>query len=690
MTDNKRLNLTGYWILRMAVLAGLGLFFVAYYFAVPSLWGVNHLLFLPLGYLYLFGFVFLVVALTLFRPSLVGRFETDGLRDCLRLALESRKWRMIIACGAGVVFYFLRIDTYLLGDGYTWLGNLGRGASYVLKWTEPGSTVVIRALQSLFGGYTPETALLAFQGASLISGTVVWYNILGMASVITSRRHIQALFLVTVLGSGAALLFAGYVEFYPLLWAAATTFLYQALRYLRERRGLWIVLLAFLLSVLMHLQSLYYAPAVLYLLLEKASHRFPGLRSAKLAMGALGILALLGGMSYYWLYNNFLEFEVMFLPFFAGRPASPEYSVFSFAHILDVVNLVFLMFPGVLFLIALFFISSRPRTAAGKAELSSAVSSTVVFIGLCTLGSVSFLLLVDPVLGLARDWDLFSLTLLPPVIFIFLKLRDFEVKRLSSFVIPYTLVCVLGTGLFLASNISAQSAEDRFHSILKYYGAKDRGGWIILANYLKDGVDHERRQQVLSEMSLLFPEDESLKLFHKYLKHRDYSAALGLAKEMYRQDPFRTDFLQALGNAYWRLKIYDSSNYWYQKAIALRPHHTMMLNEYGQSLISQNRFEEALQVLRRAHYYDPTRTVIMEGMGLTHYKLNQLDSALVFADSLFALDSNSPGGHLLELIVALQSGNREKARRHFQEYKKYGAGRSDYRNILEYHHNLEQ
>jgi len=75
----------------------------------------------------------------------------------------------------------------------------------------------------------------------------------------------------------------------------------------------------------------------------------------------------------------------------------------------------------------------------------------------------------------------------------------------------------------------------------------------------------------------------------------------------------------------------------------------------------------------------------MEGMGLAFYKLNKFDSTLLVADSLFARDRNSPGGHLLKMVIALQSGDRKNAKSHFAEYKKYGSNRSDYRNILEYY-----
>ncbi len=662
--------------LATAVISTLALLWIAALTHSDSMWGANHLRFLPTGYWYLFGLGSLLVALSLFRPTVFSLFSLD---------IESWKSRAVIAISAGLLFYLIRIDTFLLGDGYAWLSIMGRGANFIHKWTEPGSILIIRAIQSALGGYTQANALLAFQTVSVISGIIVWYNLLSIAIISASKGPLRTLLAVTLLASGTTLLFTGYVEFYPILWAAATTFIYQALRYLKDRKRLWLVLLAFLLSALMHLQALYFILAVTYLILEKVSFRFPALRSRNLVICVSGVILLLGVAVFYWLYDNLLEFEVIFLPFFQGRSASPDYAVFSVSHLRDIVNLIFLIFPGALILIAL-----RIWHTTSNAKPATPLSPTALFLVLCSLGSVSFLIMIDPVIGMARDWDLFSLTVLPPLLLFFLWLRQIDEKRLGQILIPYTLICIIATGAFLAANITTESAQNRFHSILRYYGAKERSGWVLFANYLKERGDSQGQLDLLAEMAKKFPEDKSLEQFYALLSRHKYQPALKLAREMYRKDSYRGDFLQALGNVFRRLKVFDSSDYYFNRAITLRPHNSMLLNEYGQSLITQGRLNEALQVLITAHYYSPTNSAIMEGIGLAHYKMNQYDSTSLIADSLFIMDQNSPGGHLLRLIVALQNNSKEEANRHFKEYKKHGRKRSDYRNILEYYGYLEE
>lgn len=214
----------------ISLLGTVALFGFAGAGALGSQWGVNHLRYLSPRYWYLFGIIALVIVLTLIGSTMFHRFSTFSGRRRLPINIKFGKWRLLLSLTAGVVFFILRIDTFLLGDGYAWLSILGNGPNYIHKFTEPGSIVVIRMLQALSGGYTSDTALFAFQVVSFVSGIVVSYNFLSMALVITQRGTLRALFLVTTLSSGATLLFMGYVEFYPILWAAVTTFIYQALR----------------------------------------------------------------------------------------------------------------------------------------------------------------------------------------------------------------------------------------------------------------------------------------------------------------------------------------------------------------------------------------------------------------------------------------------------------------------------
>ncbi|MEW5994605.1 MAG: hypothetical protein AB1744_09435, partial [Candidatus Zixiibacteriota bacterium] len=124
---------------------------------------------------------------------------------------------------------------------------------------------------------------------------------------------------------------------------------------------------------------------------------------------------------------------------------------------------------------------------------------------------------------------------------------------------------------------------------------------------------------------------------------------------------------------------------YYRKAVNLNPYNPMLLNELGQLYIYWQKYSEAVRVLKRAHAQALEKTAITESLALAYIYQVHYDSALALADTLFMSDVNSPGGHLIYVVVALRQGNRHTAKHHFQEYLKYGSHRSDYSDMREYY-----
>ena len=114
------------------------------------------------------------------------------------------------------------------------------------------------------------------------------------------------------------------------------------------------------------------------------------------------------------------------------------------------------------------------------------------------------------------------------------------------------------------------------------------------------------------------------------------------------------------------------------------------MNELGQLYINMLQFQKATAVLSEAHYISPERTFITESLALAHIYRQQFDTANALAESLFRVDPNSPGAHLIMLTVALNRGHQGEARVHYESFLALGEGRSDYENIRQYYHYLVQ
>ena len=663
----------------LALLLTLGLFGLASFYPIAGMWGINHLRFLPNLFTYLYWAVCILTVILLF-----VNIPVSGLQGALK-RIDNFLWgkkpwgKLTLVVLFVLLFYFFRTETHFLGDGYGWLSILGGGEGYYHKWTEPGSIFLVRRLQMLMGGYTQQTALRTFQILSILSGGIVIYNLVSILKRLYGSPEARLFGLVTLLGSGAILLFFGYVEFYHVLWAAATIFINVSLKYLDEGCGLWWVVASFLVAILMHMQALYFIGGLLFVLFSK---RFLKNGTHPLRMRwlvAFSIVALSGILVFRWLYTTRIDVETTFLPLFTGRPQSPDYAILSTKHIADIINLVLLIFPGALVILALWFRQLKRLI----------LNPTATFLGLLSVGSLAFLVAVDPTLGMARDWDLMSLTLLPPVLLLLLQIDRGGSWLTGRTILVYALVCICIALPFLATATVEGPSADRFYSLLRYYGSKNRGGWATLVYYYRDKGNQKRYQELLQEMGGLFPDYRKLRQAYSYLENGDYNMSLKLAQGLVNRDPYQPDFLQILGNVYGRLGKYDLAKKYYGQAIKLKPHHAI-LNELGQLYLKQQQYLEASAVFKKAHKQAPRETPIMEGLGLAYIWLGHLDSASAVADTLFLQDKNSPGGHLMRMVIALRYGNSGKAKHHFQEYLKYGSNRSDYDNIREYYSFLLQ
>ncbi len=197
----------------------------------------------------------------------MGRREqaaTSAIERIDRWLLSRARQRLAGTVVITVLFFFVRSDIHLLGDGYTWLATFGQGQSYTPKWTELVSIELIRLIQRLLGGYTREHALPAFQAVAILSGGVFVYNVLSIVRQMAMSATVRVLAVATLLLSGYAVLFMGYVEFYSAPLAAAAVFVNMSLRTMSDRRYFRPALVSFVAAVLLHVMSSFYVLGLIY------------------------------------------------------------------------------------------------------------------------------------------------------------------------------------------------------------------------------------------------------------------------------------------------------------------------------------------------------------------------------------------------------------------------------------------
>ncbi|MFQ5453266.1 MAG: tetratricopeptide repeat protein, partial [Candidatus Zixiibacteriota bacterium] len=580
--------------------------------------------------------------------------------------------RILFISTITILFYLLRIKTFFLGDGYTWISAFGESHAYIHKSTEFLSILILRFIQTLSGEYSNKTSLLAFRILSFGSGVLFITNIIYIIGSLTKYARVRILALVTIIFSGASLLFMGYVEFYPVLWATASLFILSALRFLDKQKGFHWVILSFILVITMHLQAVYYILGVgLLLIYNKYSKRaIP--RMPKKYLCIVGLIIITGLIAFFWMYLTKFEFALLFLPLMKGYPRTPGYAIFSSDHLYDIFNQILLLIPGILLLTGLIFLNIKRIK----------IDKKLMLLTLLSIGSIIFLFVIDPYIGLPRDWDLMSLTLFAPALLILYLISLLKNRISNRVLLIFSITCLFISSTFLAVNNSITASENRFYSLLKNDPEnRDRNGWLIYANYFLEKGDENFRNKIVQEMRNRFPEYTQLEYSCFLIQKGRLAEAKQIGSRLYENDPYNIKYLLLLGDIYTGYLQYDSAKYCYQRALAMKPYAADIKGRLGNMYLLSQDYEKAVDILQEVLKTEPGRTTIMESLAFAYIKLNYIKNAINLADTLFLADTHSPSANIIMMSVSLTNNDTVSAKRSYDAFLKHGANRPDYENI---------
>jgi tetratricopeptide (TPR) repeat protein len=658
------------WI---ALYATMTLFAVSSAVPLNSMWGINHLAFLPGAWWWVFAVVMsAMVVLTLLRePTLQLDRLIEWTSDHL---FERGVWPKVgVATACMILFWVCRTPTHFLGDGYTIRSNrsnYGIGGPFVGSSTAPLVTIAAQSLQSVLGVYDRASVQASFQILSVVSGVICIFNFIHITGYLSGGPSRRLISLFSLCVSGSLLLFFGYIEYYPLLWAGATSCLLLSIRYLRTARGFWLALLFYPIVAAIHIEGLILAPGILVLLAQ----RFPSISkrlSAKVMMTWAVALIALGVATLTIARSRNLAIARLTLPWFIEE--GKDGTVFSYEHFRDILNLILTIIPGAFVLMAWIL---RDRNLPTP-------DSVLRYVGLLSLSCGAFILIANPDLGMARDWDLMSIALLPPLLLLILIVVS------SSSLIPWrelvgyvSVTCMLVLS-FLAASLSQTPSEDRFASLLRVYGDRNRGGWIILERYFENKGDRSRAVLLKADIGKLFLENGEVEQGLALIANRQYAKAIALGRTALQRDRFNAEAMSLLGNAFLKQSEVDSAISYLKSADQLSPYDPRLKNLLGQALLKAGRTEEALDIFGRARKLDPTLTFVAEGIALTHIMRGEMDLASAVADTLLMDDRHSPGAHLVKLVIAIRLEQKDSASMHYREFVQYGFKRSDYSSMIE-------
>jgi tetratricopeptide (TPR) repeat protein len=633
------------------------------------LWGAGQLTLLPTAEIIAFGILGAFVLILPFLSksqswgdSLVARFEQRFYSDG-----SSKLWRMGLVIVAGVIFALFRMPTHFLGDGYAIIGNLSSTTGSWIKWSEKGATLAIIGVRSVLGSPNEGNAILSFQIVSVVSGMVtVWLYVL-ISGVLSQDPVKRLLTFVTLLFSATILLFFGYVESYPILWPAVAAFLFFSLKYSIHGKGLVPALACLALAIALHLQALIYGPAVLFLLFSRGAglRWFRRFRILLIGLSTMGIVA--GAVLLYLKFGSHKFAENIFLPLLTGKPGRPEYSALCLRHLSDILNLFLLVYPlGFLWV-----------AVAGWRARKRLVDPTAIFLGLMTVGSFLFLLLVDPTLTMPRDWDLFAICWLAPTVLALYLISDSDLSAMKKFILPILLGTIVLAAPFLLANLNEKGSVEQAKQFVDDTPEGSLSTISFITSYYRKLGDTAAVDSLEARKAVLFPEFHKIRQAWELMNAGKMAEAEPLIRAL-KPDPYSVDYHQCLTTYFTMTRQFDSALVHAQAIIQLQPYLESGYTSLSVILLMQNEPKMALDVLRQGYALNQNYVPTLTGLAAAFMGASEFDSAFYYGTRTIALNPRASQAYYYTAEACIELHRNDDARDYARQYLEVGPGSPGY------------
>jgi tetratricopeptide (TPR) repeat protein len=597
---------------------------VASWLPRARLWGINHLAFYPPAWR--------IVLLAILGLSLIPRFGRylygSALRLYANLGSGVRHRRLapaLISIGATVMFLIFRSSTLLLGDGRLIADNLSHAFTDNSAATAHTARMILLHEPIAKGAFLlycgAGSLMLPFKASSSAGIAVVSAVLGGLLTFILIRMLTKAsispamrFWLATLaLSSGSIQLMFGYVETYVPLVFFAVLYLASGSILIRRWSGRWIAatLACLLLAVFMHIMGLLLVPSFL-LLLALHSGRFRSRRAESWLAIGLAVFIVAGSV----MAGTFTRLTRFCLPLvMSGNTVG----LFSAEHWVDISNELMLLMPTFPVLVVMGILIRRSGAArnfeyqqVGFNEPTSAFSTRVewYFAVMLLVPALVFLILFYPRLGMARDWDLFTLTAGGLVMIAMLTLRRGAtlVSRSSVGILgpPAVVLSIVMTAAWVGINASETRSVRRYEAILSYDRTHPQYAYETLArhHYCEGRLDKAATAMDLAADVAYNPRLIIL-LSNYYREMQRPVEAIEMLRRVLRKQPDHEKARNELVMLLYEEGRYDALMEVARWGMLYHPEQPIYHDMYGRMLILGGRTDEGVKVLEACKRLNP-------------------------------------------------------------------------------------
>ncbi len=341
---------------------------------------------------------------------------------------------------------------------------------------------------------------------------VIIFNMLWMALVTRSCKTLKVRLLLSmvVFVAPIGLIFHRHYEVYaiPMVLAMAFVLLLKVFFAAPNFKRLFALFFLLLIGLKFHITFWLLTPALLFAFLHLLGIKQPWFSKFSKPKMVLLFMLLPGVMAvcavYIWkgsFHGTRLAppgnlYDALFVPMVPSEPAPYDrYSLLSLAHVLDYLQVIFVWSPVAWFVVMVAFLNRR---------FNRTISPYVLCIGLVFVGYLCCFFIINPLLGMSTDWDLFSF---PSIILLALSAevlsRLEREKWINRLIIPAALLSLLNTPCF-AVNASNDMLSERYEVLFRN---DFKHFWIASSTLFKVSMEMEENKDIRMERHLAVIKD---------------------------------------------------------------------------------------------------------------------------------------------------------------------------------------
>ena len=282
-----------------------------------------------------------------------------------------------------------------------------------------------------------------------------------------------------------------------------------------------------------------------------------------------------------------------------------------------------------------------------------------------------FLFVIDPKLGMPRDWDLFSISAFAPaLLFVYLLHDDFvqSFKRITISLIIYLVVAVMP---FLIVNLNTDHSIKQIEYLADLDRGKSMSTLVTLRDYYGGLGQTAKGDSVNNIIPVRFPNVKKMQDVFIAIRQKEFSRAMSIAQSI-TPDKFSTNYHSFMVKLYLGMRNYPKALEESDMLIQLQKYNFKYYLNRAYIYMGMEQPDNAITTLSDAYKYNPNSNQVVEMLSAVHYNLSHFDSSEVYADILLAQDSANVAGYYFLCKANKMQGNDEKARMNFSLYMQKG------------------